>query len=565
MSSTAVGTATKGAFPSTSLYVGDLSPEVNEALLFEIFNAVGPVASIRVCRDNVTRASLGYAYVNFHNVGDAERALDTMNYSNIGNGSSGRPCRIMWSQRDPSLRKSGVGNIFVKNLDKSIDHKTLFDTFSVFGNILSCKVSTDSNGESLGYGFVHYQTAEAAEKAITQVNGMVVAGQKVQVEPFKPRSERSGDNTKFTNVYIKNLPESFDKKKLEEMFGKVGNITSSMVPFTPDGKFRGFAFVNYETPEEAQHAIDEFNGVEYESKRLFVGRAMKKNERQAFLMAVHQDKIEAKRKLWEGRNLYVKNLSDTMTEEKFIEEFAAFGQITSAKIIVDAGGRSRGFGFVCYETPEMAARAFQEMNNKMFDRKPLYVAYAQRRDDRKKLLEKQRRETYGMPAQMPYGNPMYYPQFPAAMGNPRAGWAVSGPPVARGVMYANAPMAGGHRGGRGRGRGAPRVARAGGRGGREMPPTGPAPMAIMAPHPAPVSQLTQLLANATPQEQKQLIGERLFPLIKDIEAKRAGKITGMLLEMDNSDLLELLSSREALNEKVQEAIAVLQAHEVAPQ
>ena len=42
---------------------------------------IGPIASIRVCRDAVTRRSLGYAYVNFHNMVDAERALDTLNYS----------------------------------------------------------------------------------------------------------------------------------------------------------------------------------------------------------------------------------------------------------------------------------------------------------------------------------------------------------------------------------------------------------------------------------------------------------------------------------------------------
>jgi polyadenylate-binding protein len=100
-------------------------------------------------------------------------------------------------------------------------NQALYDTFSAFGNILSCKVVTDDQNSSKGYGFVHFETKEAAEKAISKVNGMMMHNQKVFVGPFVTRKERlktQDGEQKFTNVYVKNLDESVSTEKLREVF-----------------------------------------------------------------------------------------------------------------------------------------------------------------------------------------------------------------------------------------------------------------------------------------------------------------------------------------------------------
>merc|ERR1719498_1317328 len=222
-------------------------------MMYEIFNAVGPVASIRVCRDSVTRKSLGYAYVNYHNVADAERALDTLNYSQI----KGRSCRIMWSHRDPAMRKAGQGNIFVKNLDSNIDNKALYDTFSLFGNILSCKVACESDGKSKGYGFVHFESEDSAKQAIERVNGMQIGENTVTVEKYTKVTDRDTEPKEFTNLYVKNMPRSWDEAKIKEVFGEYGTVTSTLVQKDPKG--RTFAFVNFEEAEVAKECIEKMH------------------------------------------------------------------------------------------------------------------------------------------------------------------------------------------------------------------------------------------------------------------------------------------------------------------
>nr|GEX94178.1 polyadenylate-binding protein 7 [Tanacetum cinerariifolium] len=84
---------------------------------------------------------------------------------------SRRMIRATWSRRDPFLRRSGVGNVFVKNLNESIDNVQLQELLKGFGNILSCKVVTFEDGVSRGFGFVYYDSEDCANAAIKNLNG----------------------------------------------------------------------------------------------------------------------------------------------------------------------------------------------------------------------------------------------------------------------------------------------------------------------------------------------------------------------------------------------------------
>ncbi|XP_054840311.1 polyadenylate-binding protein 1 isoform X1 [Eublepharis macularius] len=612
------------SYPMASLYVGDLHPDVTEAMLYEKFSPAGPILSIRVCRDMITRRSLGYAYVNFQQPADAERALDTMNFDVI----KGKPVRIMWSQRDPSLRKSGVGNIFIKNLDKSIDNKALYDTFSAFGNILSCKVVCDENG-SKGYGFVHFETQEAAERAIEKMNGMLLNDRKVFVGRFKSRKEREAElgarAKEFTNVYIKNFGEDMDDERLKELFGKFGPALSVKVMTDESGKSKGFGFVSFERHEDAQKAVDEMNGKELNGKQIYVGRAQKKVERQTELKRKFEQMKQDRITRYQGVNLYVKNLDDGIDDERLRKEFSPFGTITSAKVMME-GGRSKGFGFVCFSSPEEATKAVTEMNGRIVATKPLYVALAQRKEERQAHLTNQYMQRMASVRAVP--NPVINPYQPA----PPSGYFMAAIPQTqnRAAYYPTSQLAQLRPSPRWTAQGArphpfqnmtgairpaaprppfstmrpassqvPRVMSTQRVANTSTQTMGPRPAAAAAAATPAVRAVPQykyaagvrnpqqhlntqpqvamqqpavhvqgqepltasMLAAAPPQEQKQMLGERLFPLIQAMHPTLAGKITGMLLEIDNSELLHMLESPESLRSKVDEAVAVLQAHQ----
>ncbi|KAK8568187.1 hypothetical protein V6N12_006746 [Hibiscus sabdariffa] len=443
-------------FVPTSLYVGDLDPSVTETQLFEYFAQMGQVLTVRVCKDLSTRRSLGYGYVNYGNPQDAARALDLLNFTPL----NGKPIRIMYSNRDPSIRKSGSGNIFIKNLDKGIDHKALHDTFSAFGNILSCK-----------------SMKEAADKF------------------------------QGANLYVKNLDDSISDEKLKELFSQYGTITSCKVMRDPSGVSKGSGFVAFSTPEEASKALVEMNGKIVVSKPLYVALAQRKEDRRARLQAQFS----------QMRPVAMTSAAPRMP-------------------MYPPGGPGLGQQIFYGQGPPA-----------MFPQHGLYQQQL-------------------VPGMRPGGAPMpnfFVPVVQQGQQGQRPGGRRSGAVqqsqqsvplmqqqmLPRGRVYRYPP-----------GRGLPDVAMPNVAGGMLSVPydMGGMPMRDV-PHsqPIPIGALASALANATPDQQRTMLGENLYPLVEQLEPDAAAKVTGMLLEMDQTEVLHLLESPEALKAKVAEAMEVL--------
>lgn len=400
------------------------------------------------------------------------------------------------------------------------------------------------------------------------------------------------------------------------------------------GKSRGFGFVSFEDPTHAEKAANEINGMEIGGRQIYAGRAQKKAERHAGLKEKFEKLKMERLNRYQGINLYIKNLDDTIDDELLKYHFSAYGTITSAKVMLE-NGRSKGFGFVCFSAAEEATKAVTEMNGRIIDTKPLYVALAQRKEERKAQLHSQyiQRMTslrnqasnvgqmgqvfqannaagFFLPA-MPPPQRNFYPQVPqmrtgiprwqtrSTTGGhaayqqlttphirpPRTSVSAATTQNMRSNIYPRA-LTNQWSSTRGSGSGVQNVTNAWSNVGRAnvsaqnvrpynrftqprsssnnqsdatQVPAATGHQAVLVPGQEPLT--ATMLAAAPPQEQKQLLGERLFPLIARHHSALAGKITGMLLEIDNTELLHMLDSPESLRSKVEEAVAVLQVHQ----
>ena len=184
-----------------------------------------------------------------------------------------------------------------------------------------------------------------------------------------------------TNAVVKGLDKSkVDCKTLEEFFtSNVGKVKCCKVSKTIENigenytcKSNGYGFVNFDSKDLLDKAIEECNGRNLEGSIITVEKYNKEIRKEP-----------------KFNNLYVRGFSENITDDDLTALFSKFGELGSVKVMKNEDGSSKKFGFVCYKEPEDAQKAVDEMHTKVLeDGSTLYVAKLEKKGSRWASLKK---------------------------------------------------------------------------------------------------------------------------------------------------------------------------------
>ncbi|CAI9776033.1 unnamed protein product [Fraxinus pennsylvanica] len=178
--------------------------------------------------------------------------------------------------------------------------------------------------------------------------------------------EAAESATANTKLYFGNLPYLCDSAQLAGIIQECASPELVEVLYHRDtGKSRGFAFVTMSSIEDCRKVIEILDGSEYG------GRTLRVN---------FSDKPKPKEPLYPETDykLFVGNLAWAVTSESLTQAFQEYGNVIGARVLYDGEtGRSRGYGFVCYDTKAEMDTALQALNGVELEGRVMRVSLAQ--------------------------------------------------------------------------------------------------------------------------------------------------------------------------------------------
>lgn len=262
-----------------------------------------------------------------------------------------------------------MASLYIGNLGPDCTEALLYQKFAPVGNLLNIRLCKDkATGHCLGYGFINYASKSDAQKALSTLNYTLFQNRTTRLMWAEKDIKKLPSSA---NIFIKNLVPDIDEKALHDIFSNYGNILSLKLATDENGTSKGFAFIQYQEEHSAEDAIKEVNEKMLRGKVVYVNKFMPRDKRMPLNALQFQ-------------NVYIKNFDSYIKDTDLIKMCSKFGDIISAKVMLDEEGNSKCFGFVSFKSAESAREAVRELNGKPFNGRRLFADRAKRKTEREK-------------------------------------------------------------------------------------------------------------------------------------------------------------------------------------
>ena len=369
----------------TLFYLYDLPKDsVTSIQIHEAFSKIG--IDIKT-RPQIKRAHFTPFYsakVKLNNVTDMAKAKKEFKYPKIcGRQARGLPWipNVVGQDKRTQLIKN---NIFYKFKDRNMEvsYEDLEAIFSKFGEVQSIKIPIDQNYKQKGFAYIMFAKEEDAERCRREMKS------DEGVMEFKQSEPKTEDDKIGNNLYIKNFANwsDDDVRKLFEQHGKISNFAIKA------NEFGRYGFVCYDDPEKkdkeygkqcAKNAIEALKEKVMDDNNTklyikgFLNMEMRKREKEKETFRFKQSLKRC--------NLFVKNFPPEWKEEDILNVFSQYGKIDKVKL--NATNNRTGQAFVCFSTPEEAARARSNLNMNNYSGHQIQIVGYELKEDRDLMLE----------------------------------------------------------------------------------------------------------------------------------------------------------------------------------
>ncbi|XP_026201748.1 nucleolin isoform X2 [Anabas testudineus] len=305
-----------------------------------------------------------FGYVDFESEEDMQKALELNGKKFMGQELKLDKARSKENSQE-GKKERDARTLFVKNLPFSA---TVDDLKEVFEDAVDVRLPPGQNGSNRGIAYIEFKTEAEAEKMLEEAQGADVQGRSIIVDYVGEKSQKgakvAASGAASKTLVVNNLAFSATEDALQSTFEKAVSIR---IP-QKDGRAKGFAFVEFESTDDAKEALENLNNTEIDGRSIRLEFSQNSGGRDG-----------GRGNSGPTKTLFVKGLSEDTTDQTLRE---AFDGSVAARIVTDRDtGSSKGFGFVDFDNEDDCKAAKEAMEDGEIDGSRVTLDYAKPKGD----------------------------------------------------------------------------------------------------------------------------------------------------------------------------------------